>query len=87
VADSRSRDVFFVAVCRCFGIPARLKPATYLPQYWNGNSWQNIAFEPVKENISERDRFTLSTEPGFQSQNMPSISPLHAIATAFYRSV
>lgn len=53
VADSRSRDIFFVAVCRCFGIPARVNPATYLPQYWNGNSWQNIAFEPVKENISE----------------------------------
>ncbi len=52
-ADARSRDIFFVALCRCFAIPARINPATYLPQYWQNGSWQNIAFSPVKENITE----------------------------------
>lgn len=52
IADNRSRDIFFVAVCRSLGIPARINPATYLPQYYSDNQWINIAFEPSKENVS-----------------------------------
>jgi len=41
-ADEYSRNVFFVACCRSFGIPARLEPATYIPQYyWNGR-WISV---------------------------------------------
>ena len=54
VADSHSRDIFFVAVCRSLGRAARINSATNLPQYQDGNGWQNIAFEPVNENISEK---------------------------------
>ena len=53
VSDSRSRDIFFLAICRCFGIPARINPATNIPQYWNQGNWQNVVFEIVKENITE----------------------------------
>jgi len=54
VADSRSRDIFFVAVCRSLGYAARVSPATSLPQYYDGREWHNVAFEPVTENITEK---------------------------------
>jgi hypothetical protein len=54
VADNRSRDIFFVAVCRSLGHAARINPATSLPQYHNGSTWVNVAFEPVTENITAK---------------------------------
>jgi len=52
VADKRSRNIFFVALCRSLGIPARVDLATLLPQVYKNGSWVNIAFEtttaPVK---------------------------------------
>lgn len=53
-ADSRSRDIFFVALCRSLGQAARINPATSLPQYYNNELWFNVAFEPVTENITEK---------------------------------
>jgi hypothetical protein len=38
IADTYSRNVFFVACCRSFGVPARLDPATNKAQYYSG-SW------------------------------------------------
>jgi hypothetical protein len=46
IADSRSRNVFFVALCRNFGIPARLEPATYKPQYFENGEWIDVYFQP-----------------------------------------
>jgi hypothetical protein len=54
VADSRSRDIFFVSVCRSLGQAARVNPATSLPQYYDGSEWHNVAFEPVTENITQK---------------------------------
>jgi len=54
VADSRSRDIFFVAVCRSLAHAARINTATNLPQYYDGKDWKNVAFEPVTENITEK---------------------------------
>lgn len=45
VADKYSRNVFFVAACRSFGVPARLEPATRKPQYLKGDSWNDVLFE------------------------------------------
>jgi len=45
VADPHSRDIFFVAVCRSFGIPARLEPATKIPQYFTEGHWKDLYFE------------------------------------------
>lgn len=44
VADPHSRDIFFVAVCRSFGIPARLETATRIPQYFFREKWQDVYF-------------------------------------------
>lgn len=54
IADTHSRDIFFVALCRSFNFAARINPATNLPQYFDGKEWQNIAFEPVTANITEK---------------------------------
>jgi len=54
VSDKRSRDIFFVAVCRSLGQAARVNPATSLPQYYKDNEWHNVAFEPVTANITEK---------------------------------
>ncbi len=46
VADPVSRDIFFVAVCRTFGIPARLNPENQIPEYLNKGQWLRAGFEP-----------------------------------------
>lgn len=44
VTDPLSRDIFFVAVCRTFGVPARLNPETKFPEYhWRGK-WLRAGF-------------------------------------------
>lgn len=66
MADKRSRDIFFVAVCRSLGHAARINPATSLPQYHDGSEWKNVAFEPVTENITEKGFIHfVNPDPGF----------------------
>ena len=47
ISDDYSRDLFFVATCRSFGIPSRLEPATKTPQYFK-EKWINVNFKKVK---------------------------------------
>jgi len=49
VSDAASRDILFVAICRSLGIPARLEPATKVPQYYDKNCWNNQFFIKTKE--------------------------------------
>ena len=42
VADEPSRDILFVAICRSFGIPARLSPINQAPQYLNRKGWHTV---------------------------------------------
>lgn len=44
VADRRSRNIFFVALCRSMGFPARIDPVTSKTQYLWGNEWVDVAF-------------------------------------------
>ncbi len=43
-ADSHSRDIFFVAVCRSAAIPSRLAPGTGRPQYHEDGQWHDVWF-------------------------------------------
>ncbi len=43
VADKLSTDIFFVAVCRTIGIPARIDYTTSLPQVYKDGNWQNVS--------------------------------------------
>lgn len=44
VSDKHSRDIFFVALCRSYGIAARLNPVYQTPQYYNGVHWVDVYF-------------------------------------------
>lgn len=51
-ADSRSRNIFFVALCRTFGIAARINPETEVPQYYASNEWVNVWLDKKIENTN-----------------------------------
>ena len=44
VSDSGSRSIYFVAICRTLGIPARLEPGSNIPQYFSHNAWNDVFF-------------------------------------------
>lgn len=44
ISDRRSRDIFFVALCRTVGHPARLEPGTGRPQYFKAGKWTDVWF-------------------------------------------
>jgi Transglutaminase-like enzymes, putative cysteine proteases len=46
VADRISRNIFFVAACRTFGILARLNPETQEPEYMRNGDWLRAGFTP-----------------------------------------
>jgi hypothetical protein len=54
VSDAHSRDILFVALCRSFGIPARLEPATKTPQYYISHQWHDVWFgKPPVEGVNK----------------------------------
>lgn len=67
-ADPLSRDIFFVAASRSFGIPARLNPETRIPEYfqngnWNRASFGNVSPQPTMGKLILKDlKNTLSPE-------------------------
>jgi len=58
VCDSHSRDILFVAMCRSFGIPSRLEPATGVPQFYFDN-WVDIYFDRVIKPETDKGFITL----------------------------
>ncbi len=47
-SDKISRNIFFVALCRTFGFPSRLEPASLIPQYFFEGKWHYIYFDKPK---------------------------------------
>lgn len=64
VADLHSRDILFVALCRSFGVPSRLEPATKLPQYSKNEKWYDVYFENSPEVENERGKICFVSDPG-----------------------
>jgi hypothetical protein len=62
MADAASRNIFFVACCRSVGIPARLEPATSIPQYWEAGKWIEVSFETSEEKTIRRVPLVLSSD-------------------------
>ena len=51
-SDEHSRNIFFVAACRAFGIPARLDRVTGDVQFFHRYSWRNASFDnTAKESV------------------------------------
>ncbi len=48
IADYSSRNLFFVAACRSFGIPSRLNPTTNKPEYLKNDQWYGVDFQTQK---------------------------------------
>ena len=62
-ADRRSRDVFFVALCRSVGIPAQIETATGKPQYLADEQWHDVSFEVEKLTTQQpKTRLTLGND-------------------------
>ncbi|WP_423129413.1 transglutaminase domain-containing protein [Gaoshiqia sp. Z1-71] len=59
VSDTNSREIFFVAVCRSLGIPARLNPATREPEYYAGGEWYRAAFSEKTTAAPETGKLVL----------------------------
>ncbi len=59
ISDNISRDIFFVALCRALGIPARIDTKTGISQYYNidsdkknqNNQWNDIRFEKIESKL------------------------------------
>ncbi|GHV65556.1 transglutaminase [Bacteroidia bacterium] len=45
VADRKSRDIYFVSLCRSVNIPARLEEVTGRLQYYQNGEWIDVNFE------------------------------------------
>lgn len=45
IADKVSRDIFYIALCRSFGIPAVMDPATMSIKVFRDKSWYNVSFD------------------------------------------
>lgn len=58
-SDYHSRRILFVALCRSYGIPARLEEGTDLAQYYQMGEWRNIKFADEPEDDTEYAELTL----------------------------
>ena len=62
VADKHSRDFFFVAAARSFGIPARIEPVAKKVQYYQ-NGWVDVDFEAAVQSNAKQGKVVASYAP------------------------
>ena len=64
IANQRSCNVFFVAICRSQGIPAKIETATGKPYYFEDGIWKEARFteeQDDEKNVSLRVALTLTS--------------------------
>lgn len=59
IADARSRDIFFVAMCRSLGCAARLDEATSRPEYLHDGKWVSVDFGQGTEQVKDKGTLQL----------------------------
>lgn len=59
VADLHSINICFIAICRSFDIPARLDPATKIPQYQVNSQWHDVYLFEKKQNAGNKGNILL----------------------------
>lgn len=52
-ADENSRNIFFVALCRSFGIPSRIEAVSGKVQFYD-KGWKDVSFENKKQENSSK---------------------------------
>jgi len=64
-ADAPGRDIFFVALCRALGYPARLDGVTGKTQYRQGDEWVDVDFgDRAQERVAPQGTLRLRYAPG-----------------------
>ncbi|MCR4824841.1 MAG: transglutaminase-like domain-containing protein [Bacteroidales bacterium] len=64
-ADALGRDIFFVALCRAFGFPARLDGVTGKTQYLLEDTWVDVDFDAqARERVAPQGTVRLQYAPG-----------------------
>lgn len=69
VADTGSRDIFFVATARSMGIPARIEPVAGKVQYAKDNKWVDVDFEAAEQVVAKQGKVVASYKPIKALQN------------------
>jgi len=80
IADSRSRNIFFVALCRNLGIPARIEPATSKPQYFESGKWNDVYFQPDAAPSVQVSPANLTVQNAKENIIKPSYSTTYSLA-------
>ncbi len=60
VADTDSRDVFFVALSRSLGIPAQVEPVAGKVQYYHADRWIDVDFSGVSQENAKQGKVVAS---------------------------
>lgn len=63
VVDKGSRNIFFVALCRSLGIPARIEPVARKVQYAKGLNWVDVDFEAAEQTVAKQGKVVASYQP------------------------
>ncbi len=63
IADKGSRDIFFVAMARSLGIPARIEPVARKVQYLKDEAWIDVDFEADVQANAARGKVVASYQP------------------------
>lgn len=71
MADKRSRNIFFVALCRSAGIPSRLAPGTGRPQYHNAGAWHDVWFTGDTKPSGTSGYITFAAGPDSRKKQEP----------------
>ena len=69
LADSKARDIFFVALCRTLGFPARIDPVTGKTQYFQRDLWADVKFGEEKATQSDKGNIMPRLEAGSSVPN------------------
>ncbi len=63
IADKGSLNIFFVAVARSLGIPARIEPVARKIQYFKDNAWVDVDFEAAVQTTAKQGKVIASYQP------------------------
>ncbi|MGN1215370.1 MAG: transglutaminase domain-containing protein, partial [Candidatus Cryptobacteroides sp.] len=64
LSDRKSRDIFFVALCRALDMPARVNQVTGKPEYRVGDVWHEVNFDGGRSAVPPTGELELSYNGG-----------------------
>ncbi|MDP4291973.1 MAG: transglutaminase-like domain-containing protein, partial [Bacteroidota bacterium] len=62
-ADLKSCNIFYVAVCRTFGLASRVEASTGIPQYLKNGNWVDVVFKETGPHVTLRGKLQLESAP------------------------